>query len=789
MPEESRSRLSEWRVAAGHEQALARIEALHALSLDLTAARSPEDVCQVLLRHALRATGGRRAVAWYLDGTRRTVAGSSVGVTDAPAPDLAAFAASWGTGARTTRPWLSDELTRALRGAGPERIRTATLHAGGSVVGALALAQPDDVVPDDPRLFGPIVRLAGEALARARSVGEALRLASIMEASGDALMATATDGTILAWNRAAERVSGFTAAEVVGRNVSTLAPGGRLDEKTAGAVARLRAGGGVERLEVERMHRDGRRILLALTLSPMRDDRGELTCISATARDITAQRSAEQRLVRLAAAVEHSPSATVVIDAATDRIAECNPAALRMLRLDRSEVLGRPSSMLESGPDCNVVGPLGECVARGESFFRDPVWRVNADGSTLRLRVTGYPVPGDDGGLTATVIVMEDVTERAGLEEALRRAQRLEALGRLAGGVAHDVNNMLTVIAGYAQIARSYVGGGRGAEALDEVGSATKRVQGLTRQLLAFARRQSVEPASLDLAEVMDSLLPMLRSLVGGAVRLTFEAAPSVPPVRADRAQIEQVVVNLVVNARDAMPDGGEVVLALRTEGDTVVLEVADTGEGMSRDTAEQIFEPFFSTKDAATSEHGGGTGLGLAIVHGAVSQAGGEIEVHSTQGDGTRFVVWLPADRDTAQAAGAPAPAAAAADPPRAARILVCEDEPVILRLLTRFLEDGGYQVTPVSDPRDAIDVAASAAPFDLLVTDVLMPGMSGPQLAERIVGERAAAHVVFISGFVDDSFTASEGVADGVLVGKPFTAAELLAAVRSQLDDAGPP
>jgi two-component system, cell cycle sensor histidine kinase and response regulator CckA len=176
--------------------------------------------------------------------------------------------------------------------------------------------------------------------------------------------------------------------------------------------------------------------------------------------------------------------------------------------------------------------------------------------------------------------------------------------------------------------------------------------------------------------------------------------------------------------------------------------------------------------------------------VHGAVSQAGGDVEVDSTQGDGTRFVVRLPADRDAAQAAGAPAPAAAAADQPRAARILVCEDEPVILRLLTRFLQDGGYEVTPVSDPRDAIEVAAGAAvPFDLLVTDVLMPGMSGPQLAERIVGEHAAAHVVFISGFVDDSFAAYEGVADGVLAGKPFTAAELLTAVRSQLDDAGPP
>ena len=409
---------------------------------------------------------------------------------------------------------------------------------------------------------------------------------------------------------------------------------------------------------------------------------------------------------------------------------------------------------------------------------------MNPDGTPRRLRVTGYPIPGEGGELSGTVIAMEDVTESAALEEALRRAQRMEALGRLAGGVAHDVNNMLTVIAGYAQIARSHVDEGEGAESLDEIGAATKRVQGLTRRLLAFARRQAVEPAALDLADVVNGLLPMLSSLVGGSVRLQFDAEERVPPVRADRAGMEQVLVNLVVNARDAMPGGGEVAISLSAEETgLVVLEVSDTGEGMSRQTAAQIFEPFFSTKDPGRTEHGAGTGLGLATVHGTVTQAGGDIEVDSAPGRGTRFTIRLPADADVAEAPpadGDVVPAAA----PRAAGILVCEDEPGILHLLKRFLGDAGYEVTAAPDPHEAL-VAAEAAdqPFDLLVTDVLMPGMSGPQLAERILGRTAPPRSSSSrASWTTPSRRRSRGSASSSA--SPSPPAELLAAVRSQLD-----
>jgi CheY-like chemotaxis protein len=247
---------------------------------------------------------------------------------------------------------------------------------------------------------------------------------------------------------------------------------------------------------------------------------------------------------------------------------------------------------------------------------------------------------------------------------------------------------------------------------------------------------------------------------------------------------MEQVIVNLVVNARDAMPDGGEVAIALRAEpGGIVVLEVSDTGGGMSRETAAQIFEPFFSTKDPARSEHGAGTGLGLATVHGTVTQAGGDIEVDSAPGRGTRFTISLPAEA-TGVHGQAGEEDASAPQATRSARILACEDEPAVLHLLRRFLTDAGYDVTAVSDPREALAVAERTdAPFDLLVTDVLMPGMSGPQLADRLVREHRAGRVVFISGYVDDTF-ADAGAEERVLVGKPFTAAELLAAVRAQLD-----
>jgi PAS domain S-box-containing protein len=717
---------------------------LHGLALELAVARTSQDVCTALVRHVAAATGATEVAAWYLDGAGRTVLGGTLGDD----PDAQA--------------------------------RRVMLQAGDEVVGALALS--DGAGTGE---LHAMLRLAGQALARTRSVADAQRLASFVDSSAAAMFGLGPDGTILSWNPAAERMTGYSAAEAIGSSALMLATTGALSPPTREATDRIRDGGGPEHLEAELRRKDGSCFHVAMTLSPMRDPGGELTGVSVIARDISSVRQSEQRLRRLAAAMDRSPTAVVVVGREGE-IVECTPAAERLLGLARHDALGRPAHFLESGPECGVITPLQESVARGETFLQDPVWRTSPDGTPRRLRVTGYPIAGEGGELSGTVIAMEDVTETTALEEALRRAQRMEALGRLAGGVAHDVNNMLTVIAGYAQIARSHVDDGEGAEALDEVGSATKRVQGLTRRLLAFARRRSVEPARLDLSEVVGGLLPMLRSLVGGTVRVRCDAEPGVPPVRADRAGMEQVIVNLVVNARDAMPDGGEVAIALRGEaGGLVVLEVSDTGGGMTRETAAQIFEPFFSTKDPARTEDGAGTGLGLATVHGTITQAGGDIEVETAPGRGTRFTIRLPADE-----AGAEPEQDAVPDDeeallaPRPARILACEDEPAVLHLLRRFLGDAGYEVTAVSDPREALAVAEREdAPFDLLVTDVLMPGMSGPQLADRLVQDHRAGRVVFISGFVDDSF-AEPGAEERVLLGKPFTAAELLAAVRAQLD-----
>ena len=467
---------------------------------------------------------------------------------------------------------------------------------------------------------------------------------------------------------------------------------------------------------------------------------------------------------------------------------DCNPAAERLLGSPREELMGRDVEDIGAPEDAE----LRARVAAGERVETDPVLRRLSGGRSARLQIAGFPVFDPEGKMTAAVWILRDMTERVALGEALRRAQRLEALGRLAGGIAHDFNNMLTVIDGFATIAGMHMPPGAGVEALDQVRGAAARGQQLTQRLLAFARSQSSEPTSLLVHDVFEALLPSLRRLAGDGVQVTLDAAP-VPPVRADRAQLEQVLVNLVVNARDACSDGGDITIAVRPErvealvpdgpapGDHVRIDVTDTGGGMAAETLERIFEPFFTTKNSEL--RGSGTGLGLASVHGSVAQAGGHIAVESAPGAGARFTIRLPVDPDPVSP---PAPDLPAAVPARGSeRILVCEDEPQVLALVRRILEDAGYDVTGTQDPAEALDLAVTAAePFDLLVSDVLMPGMSGPDLAERLRDERPGVPVLFMSGYAAESFEGSDWLRRSVLVSKPFAREQLLDAVRTELD-----
>jgi nitrogen-specific signal transduction histidine kinase len=367
------------------------------------------------------------------------------------------------------------------------------------------------------------------------------------------------------------------------------------------------------------------------------------------------------------------------------------------------------------------------------------------------------------------LFVLRDITERKVLEEQLRQAQKMEAVGQLAGGIAHDFNNLLTVIGGYAEIARHRIGAGPGAGDLKEIQRAAERAAGLTRQLLAFARKQVLEPVLLDLNEVAGALVPMLSRLLGTGIEIAMLAADELPPVLADRAQLEQVVINLAINARDAMPDGGTLAIETLHDEGLVHLSVSDTGVGIDPAQLERIFEPFYTTKDV-----GLGTGLGLATVDGIVTQSGGRVDVTSQPGMGSTFTVTLPA----APEHRGRQPVAHRNEPSLGGRetILLCEDEAAVRQLVELILTGAGYTVLAAATPADALALAARYGDrIDALVTDVVMPGMTGLELADRLRPLKA----LFISGY------SAEAVPPGsAFLEKPFDHAALLAEVRDLLD-----
>ncbi|MCU1233195.1 MAG: hybrid sensor histidine kinase/response regulator [Candidatus Solibacter sp.] len=380
------------------------------------------------------------------------------------------------------------------------------------------------------------------------------------------------------------------------------------------------------------------------------------------------------------------------------------------------------------------------------------------------------------------------IAARNDLEERLRQSQKMEAVGRLAGGIAHDFNNLLTVIAGYASFAQEDLTDECALESLQEIENAAARAAALTRQLLAFSRKQVLLPRVLDCNAVVADIEGLLRRLISENISLVTVLGSGTGKIRADRGQIEQVILNLVVNARDAMPEGGKLIIEtgvvqLQSDGEVqslpkgayAVISVIDTGHGIDAATAERIFEPFFTTK-----ELGKGTGLGLATVHGIVQQSGGAITVESLSGEGATFRVYLPAVQGECEPE--PQPAAVPAKPSRGAVLLV-EDETPLRKWVARVLTRAGYQVLEAFNGDEALALSEFQK-IDLLLSDVVMPGISGLDLSEKLLARFDDLSIVFTSGYDRDLFArrAPEGAS---LLQKPFTAQELLATVAGMLGD----
>ncbi|WP_020469611.1 hybrid sensor histidine kinase/response regulator [Zavarzinella formosa] len=650
---------------------------------------------------------------------------------------------------------------------------------------------------------GAILRWVGTStdiddLKRARETvlrGKAL-LACVVESAGDAIVSFDLAGNVLSWNKSAERLFGYPAGEIIGRPVSLLTPPEGRDV-TRGKVDRLCRGEDVGPYETLRMGRDGRRILVEVTPVPVRTPDGSVIAVAANYRDVTARRLAEETLRLRNRAIQAVNQGILITDPTQpdNPIIYASPGFLRLTGYDSAEVVGRNARFLQGkDTDPGMVLRLRTAVRDGESCTAEML-NYRKDGKAFWNEVSVSPIRDEAGRVTHFVGVQADISDRRKLEEQFRQSQKMEAVGQLAAGVAHDFNNLLTVINGYSEIMmQSLPPEDPNREMAEEILNAGERSAGLTRQLLAFSRQQILAPKALDLNAAVADIEKLLQRLIGEHIRLTTVPHPELRTVRADPSQIEQVILNLCVNARDAMPAGGQITIETRNveldpgyaelrpevrPGRYVMLAVSDTGHGMSQEVMSRIFEPFFTTKVA-----GKGTGLGLATVFGVIKQSGGHVAAYSEVGIGTTFRVYLPEEEMSGKA---DANVSAPPSPVEGTEtVLLAEDEDGLRALTRRILAGCGYSILEAADGEQALHVAAGhAGPIHLLVTDVVMPGTGGRGLAERLAAIRPGLKVLYLSGYTDDAV-----VRHGILheqvnfLQKPFSPALLARKVRDALD-----
>ncbi len=528
---------------------------------------------------------------------------------------------------------------------------------------------------------------------------------------------------------------------------------------------------------------------LYVTAVPVKDPDGSSSETLVMVQDLTDLEVLRESEARKGAMLESALDAVITIDA-TGRIAEFNPAAEHIFGYRREDVIGRVMSDIlvpEGEREAHRMG-LQHCVGTGESHLlgrRVEVQGQRADGTLLPLELTIARLPS--AGAPMFTGFLRDLTEQKRLESQLRHAQKMDAVGRLAGGVAHDFNNLLTVIMGHSELLslRLDAEDPHRIHAL-EIHKAGRRGGWLTRQLLAFSRNDIAAPTRLDLAAITGEMERMLRRLIGEDIELETRVEGAAGLVLADQGQLEQVIMNLAVNARDAMPHGGRLSLEITRQfvsgvparlalpaGSYVVLTVRDTGCGMNADTVQHVFEPFYTTK-----EHGKGTGLGLSIAYGIVQAAGGAIVVDSAPGQGTAVHVYLP------HVDAAPSPSDAV--PAGTETILLVEDEAGVRALTEEILSASGYHVLVAASAADGLAVAARCdGAIDLVLSDVVMPGMGGGEMAARLVAARPELRVLFMSGYTDDAVIRHGVRAEGTpFLQKPFTVESLLRKVRDVLD-----
>jgi PAS domain S-box-containing protein len=545
----------------------------------------------------------------------------------------------------------------------------------------------------------------------------------------------------------------------------------------------------------------GKTRLFLSTKGPFRDPAGHVVGLLGICRDITDRKRAEEEIrqsqQKLQIHLDHTPLAVVEWDV-NFRVTTWNPSAERIFGYTRDEALGQHGHFIVPSEVWERVGHLWDDLISGRVTARYGFNRndnITKSGRTISCEWYNTPLVDDAGRVLGVASLVQDVTERVALEERLRQSQKMEAVGRLAGGVAHDFNNLLTVILGYAQIlAEGVPAGSRQAESTAQIKSAAERAAGITRQLLAFSRKQVLSPRIINLNDTVMNLDSLLRRLIGEDIEVLTVPAGDLGSVKADPGQIEQVIMNLALNARDAMPHGGKLTLETAnvtlddayaiehqpiTPGRYVLLAVSDSGVGMSPELQARIFEPFFTTKEV-----GKGTGLGLSTVYGIVKQSGGFIWVYSEPGQGATFKIYLPRVDQPSEISGADKRLSNVLRGTES--ILLVEDDAQVRQLSSSVLSHCGYRVLAAANPEEGIKIAReNHRDIRLLITDVVMPGMNGRQLAEKVAEFLPNIKVLYISGYTSNAIV-HYGVLDEGLwfLPKPFSLSALIGKVREVLD-----
>lgn len=625
----------------------------------------------------------------------------------------------------------------------------------------------------------------------------------ISENAADMIAVVDMEGHRLFNSLSYKKVLGYSPEELQASSIfEQIHPDDR--ERVGKAAEDARRSGIGRTLEYRIRHKDGRWLVLESTSSVIRNAKGEPEKLVIVNRNITGRKKAEEALLRSEAdfrsVVEDAPYG-IYRASLSGRFLQVNPALKKMLGFEQEEELLKLDLAADIFRHDAEYHRLTQLLSGTEELRDVEMEWEKRDGTPITVRCSGRTIKDEKGAPAYFEVFAEDVTEKRILEKQLRMAQKMEAIGRLSGGIAHDFNNLLGVIIGYSRLLKKALSSQTQlCEHALEIEKAGQRAASLTKQLLAFSRQQVLTPAVLSLNALVSDMEKMLPRLLGEDVKVSFALDPYLGNVKADQSQIEQVVINLAVNARDAMPSGGE--LKIRTTnmefdvaytrhhpgsrvGKYVMLAVTDTGTGMDASTLSHIFEPFFTTK-----ELGKGTGMGLATVYGIVKQSSGYIWVDSAPGKGTSFEIYLP--QFEGRAAQEVAKTRPAADQVAASEsILLVEDAEPLRKLAQAFLETGGYRVQSAGCGEEALEVAARfSGNFDLLLTDVVMPGINGRVLAEQLLPRQPGMKVLYMSGYTD-SFIAGHGVLNpGThLLHKPFTEEVLLAKVREVLDESKRP